>query len=332
MSVDLLVEPLAQLRRDRAVLLLDALLGHAAQLLLGREALRDLEMRHLDLAERELDVDHRRDLHGVLERLEVLREARIHLFSRLQIELRVVDHLQAVLRVDRLALLDADHHILRLGVLGMHVVQVVRHDHRDLRAARDLADAFALPLLLRDPVVHELEEVVALAEHLLVLERPLHRRVDPLVEQRARELALQAGGERDEALAVRAKELLVHARPVVVAVQVRGGHERDEVLITGEVLGQQHKVEGLPVALDPRIAVEAAVARDVRLDADDRFYTRLAGGDVEVDRAVERAVIGERQRRHAELFRARHEVGDAREPIEQAVFAMRVEVDELLDG
>ncbi len=331
-DVDLLVESLAQRRGDRTVPLLRALLGHAAQLLLGREALRDLEVRHLHLAERELDVDHRCDAHRVLEGLLIVREELRHLFGALQVELGVVDHLETVLGVDGLALLDADHDVLGLGVLGVHVVQVVRHDHRDLRPSRDLADPLTLPFLFGDPVIHELEEVIPLAEDLLVLLCDLHRRVDPLVEQRARELALQARRQRDEPLRVLAQDLAVHARAVVVAVQVRGGHERDEVLIAGEVLRQEDEVEGLAVALDARVAVEARVPRDIRLDADDRLYTGLACGDVEVDRAIERAVVRERQRRHLELFRTRHEVRDARKAIEKAVFAVCVEVDELGDG
>ena len=51
----------------------------------------------------------------------------------------MVDHLQAVGLVDGLALLDADHDVLRLGVLGVHVVQVVGDDERDLRPLGDLA-------------------------------------------------------------------------------------------------------------------------------------------------------------------------------------------------
>ena len=243
----------------------------------------------------------------------------------------MVDHLEPVGRVDGLPLLDADHHVLRLGVLGVHVVQVVGDDERDLRAARDLADAFTLPLLLGDPVVHELEEVVARAEDLLVLVRDLHRGVDALFQQRAREFALQAGRQRDEALRMRPQELLVHPGAVVVALEMRRGHELHEVLVTGEVLRQEHQVERLAVPLDARVAVVPAVARDVGLDADDRLDARLACGDVKVDRAVQGAVIGERQRRHLQLFRARHEIAHAREPVEQAVLAVRVEVDELRD-
>ena len=331
-DVDLAVDPRLQLRRHRAVPLNDALLRHLPQLLLGCHSLCDLEVRHLHFAQRQPDVDHRRDLHGVLQRLDVLGEQRIHLFRALQVQLGVIDHLEAILRVDGLALLDAHHDVLRLGILGMHVMQVVGHDHRDPRPACDLAHALSLLLLLGDAVVHELEVVVPLAEDLLVLERDLHRRVDALVEDRAPQLALEARRERDEALAVLAQQLLVHARPVVVAVEVRRGHERDEILVADEVLRQENEVERLAVAFDARVSIEAAVARDVRLDADDRLDACLAGLHVEIDRAVQRTVVRERECGHPELFRPSHEVGDAGQPVKQAVLAVRVEMNELLDG
>src|SRR3989304_2682149 len=70
----------------------------------------------------------------VPERRAVVGEERGHVLGALHPQLGVVDHLQAVLRVDGLAALDADHDVLRLGVLGMDVVEVVRGDQRGLRA------------------------------------------------------------------------------------------------------------------------------------------------------------------------------------------------------
>ena len=324
----LLVEPFAQLRRDLAVLRAYAGLGHVAQMLLGRGARRHGEGGQLQLAERKLDVDHLRDADRVLERLGVVREERGHLLGTLQIELRVVDHLEAVLRVDRLTALDADHHVLRLGVLRLHVVDVVRRDERDTRPARHLTHALEHGLLFRHAVLHQLEEVVALSEDLLMLDGDLAGRLDALVLDRARELSLQAGRERDEPLRMRSEDLPVHARAVVIAVEMRRRDERNEIPVAREVLREEDEVEGFAVTFETRVALEAIRARDVRLDADDRLDARLVRRDVEIDRTVERSVIGERDRRHAELFRARDQIGDAREPVQQAVLAVGVKVNE----
>src|SRR5207302_10210809 len=104
------------------------------------------------------------------------------------------------------------------------------------------------------------------------------------------ELSMQAGRERDEPRAALAKKLLVHPRAVVVALEVRRGHERDEVLVAGEVLRQEHEVERLAVSLDARIAVEAAVARHVGLDPDDRLDAGVPAQRVKVDRALDGAL------------------------------------------
>jgi hypothetical protein len=63
----------------------------------------------------------------------------------------VVDHLEAVLRVDRLPALDADHDVLRFGVLGVHVMDVVRRDERYSGPARDLSNTLEHGLLLGHP-------------------------------------------------------------------------------------------------------------------------------------------------------------------------------------
>ena len=89
-------------------------------------------------------------------------------------------------------------------------------------------------------------------------------------------------------------------------------------------------MERLAVALDLRVAVEAAPARDVRLDPDDRLDARGLRGGVEVDRAVQGAVVGEGEGRHLERLRARDEVAQARHAVEQAVLTVSVQVDERL--
>jgi len=89
-------------------------------------------------------------------------------------------------------------------------------------------------------------------------------------------------------------------------------------------------VERLPVPLHLRVAVGSAPASDVGLDADDRLDPGGLRGRVEIDRAVERTVVGECQGRHVEGLRARHEVTQPRQAVEQAVLTVGVQVDELL--
>ena len=327
---ELLVDALTQLGRGRAVLLDQARLGERSQLLLRGLSRRHLEVRKAQLAKGQLQVDFVSDPHRVFDGLGVVREELAHLCGGAHEELGVVDHLQTVGRVDRLAALDADHGVLRLGVVGVHVVDVVGHDERNAGAARDLADTLVDALLLGDPMRHELEVVVALAEDRPVLQGDGAGRVKTLIGDGARELALQARGERDQPLAALPQQVLVHARAVVVALDVRRGDEGNEVLVAGEVLRKEDQMPGLSVAFGSRVAVEPVVPCDVGLDADDRFDARVSAKGVKVDRAVEGSVVGERERRHIEGLGAADEIAEAGQPVEQAVLAMRVQMDEVL--
>ena len=327
---ELLVDAFAQLWGDRAVLLDGARLGERAELLLGRLPSRDLEVREAELAKRQLQVDLLGDPQRVLERLRVVRKELAHLRSRAHEELGVVDHLQAVRGIDRFPALDAHHDVLGLGILGVHVVDVVGDHQRDAGPAGDFAHPVVHTLLLGDAMRHELEVVVALTEDAPMLFGDGARRVHPLVGDGARELALEAGGEGYQALAALAKEVLVHARAVVVALQVGRGDERHQVLVAGEVLGEEHEVPGLAVSFRSRIAIEPVVPGHVGLDADDRLDAGVTAERVKVDCAIEGAVIGEAERGHVQCLRARDEVAEAGQPVEQAVLAVCVQMDELL--
>ena len=332
---ELVLHPLPELRRHRAVFRDDPRLGERAQLLVRRSPARDLEMREPELAERQLEIDLVGDPDGVQKGLRVVREERLHLGRTLQIELRVIDHLEPVGLIDGLPALDADHDVLGLGVLGVDVVDVIGDDHRDTGPAAHLAHSLVHRGLLRDTVAHELEVVVPLPEDRQVLAGDRTGGLDPRFsakQDRPGDFSLEAGRQRDEALRTLAEDLPVHPWPVVVTFEMRGRHQRDEVLVAGEALRQKDEMERLPVALDLRIAVVPAAARDVGLHPDDRLDPGCLCRGVEIDRPVERAVIGDRERRHAEVLRARDEVAQARQPVEKAVLAVGVEMDESVRG
>jgi len=74
--------------------------------------------------------------------------------------------------------------------------------------------------------------------------------------------------------------------------------------------------------------VRPAVVRDVDLAADERLDAVLLRFSVQLDRAREAAVVGERDGRHLELCRTRGERRDAARPVEDRVLGVDVEVDE----
>ena len=91
---ELLVDPLAQLRRDGAVLRDRARFRERAELLLGRLSRRDFEVREAELTQRQAQVDLLGYAQRVLEPLGVVREKVAHLRRRPHEELGVVDHLR----------------------------------------------------------------------------------------------------------------------------------------------------------------------------------------------------------------------------------------------
>jgi hypothetical protein len=70
------------------------------------------------------------------------------------------------------------------------------------------------------------------------------------------------------------------------------------------------------------------VVGDVDLAADDRLHALLARLPVELDRAGEAPVVGERHRRHLQLGRAGRQLRDPAGPVEDRVLGVDVEVDE----
>ena len=81
------------------------------------------------------------------------------------------------------------------------------------------------------------------------------------------------------------------------------------------------------VIVDPRLLIEPAARGDVRLDADDGIDAARLTLFVEFDRAVEIAMVRQRKRGHLESRGARDKLGDLREPVEERVVAVGVEVD-----
>ena len=117
---------------------------------------------------------------------------------------------------------------------------------------------------------------------------------------------------------------MVHARPVVEALEERQRGQPHQVVEAVLVARQQHQV-----VRGVARAVGAGAARDIRLHAENRLDPGLARLLVELDGAEQRTVISERQRRHAQFSRPRDHAADRAGAVEQRVVAVIVEVDEV---
>ena len=252
---ELVVDAVSHLGGDLGVALRRAVVDQLTQVGVAVEAAGGLEPGQVvalvgrrAIAVDEVELDAFGDRQGVVARLGELAEDLAHLLGALEVELLGLE--PEALHVGlHLLLLDAQQDVVRLRVLLQRVVQVVRADDGDVQLVAQVDLAAQDLLLLTDPVVLELDEVVVGPEDVAVLGGGLARAVVLAVQQLLRELRTQAAREADDAFGVFGHELLVHARPVVEALEVGVAHQLQQVAVPGLVLGEQGEVVVLLLAL-----------------------------------------------------------------------------------
>src|SRR5204863_5563987 len=95
----------------------------------------------------------------------------------------------------------------------------------------------------------------------------------------------------------------------------------DQVGVALVRLGQKREVR-------VTLRLRAAIVGDVDLAANNWLDSVLSSLAVELHGTSERTVIGERDRRHLELGRARGKIGNAARSVEDRVLGVDVQVDE----
>ena len=209
-----------------------------------------------------------------------------HLLGSLEIE-GIVGHLQPLLVLDIGVGLDAEEDVLDSGLVAVDVVDVVGGDKGDFEVTAKAEKA----LVYRGQHV----EVVALDLQVVVLEDfavPAGGGIGVFhtaFEDSAGDLGGKAAGEDYEALVVLFEEGPVHAGLVVEALHVGLGDQLYQVAVAGLVLGQDGQVVGR--LLGGGLGTAVAVG-DVYLTTDDGLDAGLAGSGIEIDGAVEVAVVG----------------------------------------
>ena len=318
--LELETEPLRQLGRRGAVALAEAALAELDEVVERIAALGHRVRGQQDAAELELDVaalgDLERPRERVLEPLEVSR----HLLRRLEEELvRVELPVRRVL--ERVAGLDAEQCLVRERVAGVEVVDVARRHEGQPGLLGECDQLRVHLLLLGEPRVLDLDVRRVAPDDLDEAVEILARVLATALGERARDAAGETAGESDQPLRVLLEQLPVDPGLVVVALEVAERGELDQVRVALVRLGEERQVR-VPLRL------RAAVVRDVHLAADDGLDALLSRLPMELDGAGERPVVGERDGRHLEPCRLRHEVGDPARPVEDRVLRVDVEMDE----
>ncbi len=223
-------------------------------------------------------------------------------------------------------------------VLGAEEVGVVVADQWQREFPGQLLEERIDPLLLRDMALQlDIEARVALlvgAEGLGVPASLGQRRLPVLLVGGAG-VELEVVGDRasempvdcDQAVAPLGKRRLVHARLVVEAVDIGVGAELEEIAPALIVLGEQHQMESA-VGDSRRRSIATVSGRDIRLDAEDRLDPGVLRGADKLHRAVQIAVVGDRDGGHPQLLHAGDQRLETIAAIEERVLAVKMEMHE----
>ena len=307
----------------------EARAGEFGQLLLQGLARPRLVGRKIMLAQIERQVDLVRDHGGIGQRLGDMAEGRGHFLGRFEIQVRG-GHAHALGVAHAGRRLDAQQNVVGLGVGPGEIVAVVGGHQGQPGLGGDLDELLVGHRLFRDVVGLEFEIETAGKKRGVFLGRRKPGAV-ALFQGLLDHLAFETGRQGDQAAAVFGQDLLVDARLVVEAAQMPDGRELEQVFVAGEVLGQENEMVAR-VARRPGVAVGQGLGRDVRLHADDRLDAGFMRGIVENKRAVEIAVVGQGQGRATVRLGRGYGVGNADRPVEQGIFRMAVQMDEIGHG
>ena len=220
---------------------------------------------------------------------------------------------------------------MRLRVVLVRVVAVVRREQRRLELARDVEQRADDAHVVVDAVVLQLDEEVVAAEDVLEARRGFERGLVLVAgEDELRHEAAEASGRRGDALVVALEQLPVAAGLVVVAVEVRGARDLDEVAVALVRLGEHREVEDL--VLGPLRPVEARRVGEVALHAEHRLDARVARRLYIGSDAVHVAVVGDADRGLTVGRDGRDDLADPRRTVEHRVLGVEVQVDERIVG
>ena len=129
-------------------------------------------------------------------------------------------------------------------------------------------------------------------------------------------------GQTDEALGILPQRVAVHAGfAVVETLEITLGNELAQIAPALVGLCQERHVSRT-LATDKFLSVLHFSGREVDLAAEDRLHPGLVAVLIELDRAVEVAVVGHRHRWHAEFLGALGKILGADHAIEKGEFGV----------
>ncbi len=175
-------------------------------------------------------------------------------------------------------------------------------------------------------MIHDLKVEVVSPEDIHIVMESLFRLPGGPFQQACRHLALQARGEADEPSGVQGKKLLIYARLVVKSLEVRPGHQLQQVPVPFVITGQQHQVEWALIHF--RCFGKTIARGHVEFTADYGSDACIPGRLVELNSAVHGAMIGYGNGRHSQVSGFPDKAVNSAAAVKERIFAMNMEMDE----
>ena len=228
--------------------------------------------------------------------------------------------------------------VVHLVVAVLDVVQVVRGEERRVQVASNLQEAGVGAGLLGQAVVLHFDEEVFGAEDRLQTPGQLEALLVVVTQQGLKDNTTQAARGGDESFVMLFEQLPVETGLVVVALEEGPRGNLTKILVPGVVGGQQGQVvvqllptfsvaTGVIDLAAARRPVETRVGRHVGLETDNRHHVVLAARLVEVDRAVEVAVVRDTNCRLPVRLGREHHFLEARRAVEHRILGVVVQMD-----
>ena len=299
--------------------------------------------------------DHLGQQQGVVAGLGMIREQRPHLVRGLDVVARTIEA-EAVRIILVTPHTDAQQGVMGVSLVLGDVVRVIGDQQRNVQPLGQPQQVGSHLLLDRDTMVHQLAEVVLLAEDGLVGTRGLAGLLELPQAQSGLHLARRASGGGNDATGILGHQFAVHAGLHVVALVGGQGGQPEQVVEPLRVLGPHRHVGvaatsghilaalririarvagGSPEFLHPGLA---STRGNIGLDTDDRLDQRvlisvvLLGDLEELVGAKHVAVVGHGDRRHALTSHLGKELLVAGSTIQHRVLSVSVKVDEVGSG
>ena len=315
-NVQLKVQTLAHRLVHDLVALRQSLLAQMTQIAYGIEAVRHRKLRQQQMAELQLHVAAVGNPAGILQRLRIAAKQLRHLLRAFEIKAVVREaHTARVVNIARR--LDAQQHVLRLGVLTAHIMQVVRRHQTYAKLLRQLTQALGSSFFLGNIVILDFQKIIVLAKNIDIFLHTATRTVHITAVNQARHLTGDTGAEADNALAIGTQDVLIYARLIIKAFQLSLADNLHEIVVANIVFGQQNQMVTRFFC-----HIEMRALRQVHLAADNRLDACLRAFLIKFHRAVHYAVVSNRQAVHPQLLRIGDKLRDFRRAVEQAVFCM----------